>query len=72
MQEDVEYYDEKWTNETKLNISPAKDIITKLNKWLTKEFKINISREEIIDELNTVDEDIVEIIDKICNPESLI
>lgn len=72
MQEDVEYYDEKWTNETKLNISPAKDIITKLNKWLTEEFKVNISREEIIDELNTVDEDIVEIIDKICNPESLI
>jgi len=63
---------ERWNEETKLDLCPAKDLFTEINKWIGSEYGISISKIDIIDEMEKVNEDIIEIINKICNPTSLI
>ena len=56
--------EQKWTVDTKFDLCPGKDLLTKMNKWLQNDFQTNLSVEEIIEELDDVDPDIIELLDK--------
>lgn len=60
----TEDLDKEWDNK-KFLLCSGKDLFNLLNKWTEKEFQITFSPKEIIDYLDSVDDDIVRLINKI-------
>ena len=56
--------DEEWENK-KLILCPGKDLFTLINEWTEEEYKITFPPKEVIDYLHHVDEDIINLINKI-------
>lgn len=59
-----ETLDKEW-DARKLFLCPGKDLFTLINKWTEEEFQITFSPKEVIDYLDHVDDDIVQLVNKI-------
>jgi predicted ATP-dependent endonuclease of OLD family len=61
------YVEREWTDTEILNICPGKELLKSINIWTAKEFGINVSVLELIDRIEVIDDDIVDLINKIIN-----
>lgn len=55
----------EWTEDTVLDLCPAKDLLKLINRWLNHDYHIAISFKDLIRELDYVDSDMSELINKI-------
>jgi len=56
--------DKEWDN-NKLLLCSGKDLFTLINKWAEEEYRVTFSPKDVIDYLDRVDEDIVQLVNKI-------
>lgn len=67
LQEQESQLDSNWTETGVLQLCPGKDLLKSINKWTTEEFGINISVNDLIERLETIDSDISDVINKVIN-----
>ncbi len=63
--EENQKLESEWNDENFLNICPGKDLLKLINKWTAKDFGINITCDDLIDNLDNVDNDIAKLSEKI-------
>jgi hypothetical protein len=57
----------EWTESGILRICPGKDLLKLINKWTMNEFGISISVLDLIENLEKIDQDIIDLCEKIIN-----
>lgn len=69
----VDLFEEEWKEkEKRLSMCDGKELLKDARKWLTDEYKISFSNDELIDSIDTPHNDIKELISTMSNPIELL